>query len=77
MSNAIRHCRSCECQTLHRHLHDCEKSLGIHHIHGSERFECIRCQLPTFAHSEGAERFCFVLDGAERQSVSSHAGARR
>lgn len=77
MPNTIRHCRNCGHQTLHRHMHDCERSLGIYHIHGSERFECIKCRLPTFAWSPDSDRFRFVLDGTERQSVSSHAGARR
>lgn len=77
MPNAIRHCRICACSTLHRHLHDCAHGIPETHMQGSERFECSRCDLVTFAISEGAERFRFVLDGGERQSVSSAVGARK
>lgn len=72
----LRHCPSCGCQTQHRHMHDCERSLGIHHIHGSERFECIRCGAATFAHHDGADRFPFVLDAADRRAAFSHAMVR-
>lgn len=74
---SIRYCRNCGCQTRHRHMHDCAHGLPETHMHGTERFVCAECDLPTFAWSEGSDRFRFVLDGAERQSVSSHAGARR
>lgn len=64
MSGTIRHCRNCGCQTRHRHVNDCAESLGIFHIYGTERFECIRCKILTFAYSEGAHRFPFALDVA-------------
>lgn len=77
MPGTIRHCRHCNLSTVHQHWHDCAHGIPETHIHGTERFECIRCRLATFAWSEGSDRFRFVLDGQERQSVTSHAGARR
>lgn len=58
-------------------MHDCAHGLAETHMHGSERFVCTVCDLPTFAYSEGADRFTFVLDGLQRPAVTSHVGARR
>lgn len=74
MSTTIRHCASCGCQTPHRHKHDVS---GDRHVHGSERFECVRCGKPTFAHSESAFRFPFFNDAPERISAFGHSMVRR
>lgn len=73
MSNTIRHCASCGCQTRHLHKHDMS---GPHHVRGSERFECTRCGRSTFAHSSDAVRFPFFNDAPERVSAFSHAMVR-
>lgn len=75
MSTTIRHCRNCACQRPHLHLHDCAHGFPETHMHGTERFVCQTCDLPTFAYSDGAERFPFVLDGQGRPAVTSHVGA--
>lgn len=77
MPATIAHCPTCRHQTRHRHLHDCAHGIPETHMVGTERFECVPCGRLTFAWSAGAERFRFVLDGMERQAVSSHVGARR
>lgn len=66
MSNTIRHCPACSCQSLHLHKHDVN---GTSHVHGSERFECSRCGSATFAHSESAFRFPFFNDAPEQRSA--------
>lgn len=73
MSTTIRHCKHCGCQSPHRHVHDQE---GARHVHASERFVCAGCGGLTFAHSDGAERFPFMLDAPERRSAFSHAMVR-
>lgn len=57
------HCLSCGQETRHRHLHDCAHGIFETHMSGSERFECTACGKVTFAHSEDADTFSFVLDG--------------
>jgi hypothetical protein len=76
MSGTIRHCPACGCQTRHLHLHDCAHGIPETHMHGSERFQCQACGHATFAHSDGAARFPFVLDAPDRRAAFAHAMVR-
>lgn len=70
------HCLTCGIATAHLHLHDCAPGLFETHLSGTERFQCTVCDRATFAYSDGADTFRFVLDGLERQSVTSHMACR-
>lgn len=76
MSTTIRHCHGCGCQTPHRHLHDTAHGIMGTHMQGSERFVCGSCGHTTFATSDEAFRFPFILDATERRSAFSHAMVR-
>ena len=65
------HCRTCNAVTRHWHLHDTAHGIRETHMAGSERFQCHPCGRTTFAHSEGAEAFPFVLDGRERRTIAA------
>lgn len=67
----MHHCLTCETVTAHLHLHDCPHGVAGTHLAGSERFECVACGRLTFAHSEAAHAFPFVLDGAERRRIAA------
>jgi hypothetical protein len=65
----VHHCLDCGVKTKHRHLHDAAHGLMQTHMVGSERFVCKDCGRTTFAHSDGADTFRFVLDGAAQERV--------
>lgn len=70
-------CLGCGATTHHRHLHDCAHGIPETHLSGTERFECAACGRATFAYSDDANTFRFVLDGPEREQAPTHALARR
>lgn len=63
------HCLACGTSTWHHHLHDTAHGIMETHMAGSERFECTVCHRSTFAHSDGADTFRFVLDGAAMRKI--------
>lgn len=66
----IHHCLGCGVPTPHLHMDDVVRRYGREdHVAGSERFICVACNRLTFAHSDGADTFRFVLDGAAQEKV--------
>jgi hypothetical protein len=65
------YCLTCNTVTRHRHLHDTAHGIAGTHMAGSERFQCRECERTTFAHSEGAEAFPFVLDGKAQRTIAA------
>jgi hypothetical protein len=63
------HCLACGAVTPHRHLHDTAHGIIATHMVGTERFVCTVCDRTTFAYSDGADTFRFVLDGAANERV--------
>jgi len=57
-----RHCLTCYAETKHCHIHDTAHAIPETHMSGTERFLCRAYGRSTFAHSECAETFPFVLD---------------
>jgi hypothetical protein len=65
------HCLGCNTTTYHWHLHDTAHGIPETHMAGSERFQCKECKLVTWAHSNDADLFTFVLDGRAQRAIAS------
>lgn len=58
------HCRNCNQDTEHSHMHDCAHGIPETHMAGTERFVCTSCGHVTHARDPYASDFIFVLDNA-------------